>query len=564
MSNSRWPAYLVVALGLLAAVGCGPKNGPIGLTLAQPPTEIERVVISPDTSNAGFTVTVNGRITFEKLSVIDDAGNLVNRTATTQPLRGVDVEAHDTSGALISTQVATDDNGNFTFTMLPLKAFTINVISSTTKTGGRVNLEVRSPLSPSPLYSIVIGKDAAGTPFDAATPLSTLNVAIDPLPSLAAPATGSFRPGAVANILDAAFVASEAHRVATGQTLPLVTFFWSPLVSDGSFFAAPNAIQLVGGDSDTDDTDEFDDSVIQHEFGHFLVFTIGRDYSLGGSHPFNGILYPQCSYSEGFADAYTCLVRKVPRYFDGQAWTSANVRGFGFQIESTGTQNFSTGRESENTVAMIFWDLFDGPEGRTSVDGDGASLLLVNLFNALKNLRNTVAATVIDDFMQSLIDIGAVSRSTIDTLLISPENLGFAHAGSDQFPQTIARNSTINDTVATRTAPPLGGPTADDEVNRLYKFDLAAATANVSMSATLVGVAGTDATGTNADLFLLDAKQNLVARSNDQDALEQITVPSLAAGRYYIYVTGRPNPFANGDRQTNASEQIFPIIVGLQ
>ena len=564
MSTARRTLFVLVAW-CLCAFGCGPQDAKPGLDLSVPQTQTDLPVIVPDTSGGAFTVTVQGKITFQKLHLLDDAGNVISRTATIEPLRLVDVEAHDASGALVSTQVGTDDTGVFSLAVQARTAYTLVVKSSTTANGGRFNVEVRDPTSPFPLYAIVIGQDAAGTPFPAANAGAVVTLTIDPLPSLTVPAGSTFRPGAVANILDAAFNASEAQRLATGLTLPKLTYFWSPASKVGSFFNEPASIFVLGGNSDTDDTDEFDDSVIEHEFGHFLVFSISRDVSLGGSHAFDDVLYPTLAYSEGMADWWSCAARKVPVEIDSQGITGNAVQFFSVQFESTGTQAFARGRESEATVAELLWDLADGTEGRPSTDADPVALTLLQMITALKNLRNTVSYLVIDDFLQALIDSGAVARTTIDALILQPEDQKFTFAGADAFPTPIVRGGPfLQDTVRTVLPAPLGSHTGIDRANRFFKFDLPSVTNNVSLSVQLSNVAGTDATGTNVDLILLDANNTALAQSAGQTNFESILVPSLPAGRYYINVSGRPNPFANNDQQTNTSEQTVSFTIGLQ
>src|ERR1700756_5147679 len=103
--------------------------------------------------------------------------------------------------------------------------------------------------------------------------------------------------------------------------LPAVTAFWSPLNSPalgggkeaiGStyFDAKTNTISLVGNRAV--DSDEFDDSVILHEFGHLAAASFSRDSSPGGIHVLGDALDPRIAWSEGWANFFSSAVRNVP------------------------------------------------------------------------------------------------------------------------------------------------------------------------------------------------------------------------------------------------------------
>ena len=61
------------------------------------------------------------------------------------------------------------------------------------------------------------------------------------------------------------------------------------------------AIYLVGAENE--DTDEYDRSVIAHEWMHYFLDTLSRDDSIGGSHALGEQLDMRLAYSEGAATA---------------------------------------------------------------------------------------------------------------------------------------------------------------------------------------------------------------------------------------------------------------------
>lgn len=58
------------------------------------------------------------------------------------------------------------------------------------------------------------------------------------------------------------------------------------------------------GNVDTADTDHFDNSIILHEYGHFLEDVYGKTDSPGGYHNGSSIIDPRLAWSEGFTNSF--------------------------------------------------------------------------------------------------------------------------------------------------------------------------------------------------------------------------------------------------------------------
>ena len=172
--------------------------------------------------------------------------------------------------------------------------------------------------------------------------LST-NVTLDGSKSvgtLTASATGTLEGGAF-NILDKILDSNIYLRTQTancGTTFncttftvaPLVTVYWtagldpstysSQLTSPLSFFI-PSRNQLyilggVNGDVNNSDTDHFDDTIIIHEYGHFIENNFSIADSPGGNHQGDNILDPRLAWSEAFANFFQAEVTGVKFYRD--------------------------------------------------------------------------------------------------------------------------------------------------------------------------------------------------------------------------------------------------------
>ncbi|MFS4458771.1 hypothetical protein [Bdellovibrio sp. HCB2-146] len=100
-----------------------------------------------------------------------------------------------------------------------------------------------------------------------------------------------------------------------------VTVYWKAGFNPYTYYdqSAPLSFYVPGerklyilggsnGNVKTQDTDHFDDSVILHEYGHFLEDVYGHTDSPGGSHNGNFIIDPRLAWSEGWANYFQSAV----------------------------------------------------------------------------------------------------------------------------------------------------------------------------------------------------------------------------------------------------------------
>jgi hypothetical protein len=576
-----------VALVALASSGCGPPeiptgpNAPIALavppSVAPPPLPVPLPPAGGGGGGGAGNVTITGQFTFEKLRLTaNQAGAVQPLTRTVVPVRLVDVVALD-SATRAEIQVAasvTDESGNFTIVVPAGRTFTLGIKSSTQNTAGRVNLEVRDPVT-NGLYIIDRGDPVTGQPFTVAAGTTTLSVTLPPISST----PSSTRLAAVPNILDAGLDASEAVRLARGSPLPLVTFHWNANSISGTFFQPIGGlgggprIVIRGGNSDASNTDEFDDQVIQHEYGHFYVFSTSRDSSLGGSHDGlvgNDVLYPTLAYSEGAANWFAGVIQKFPVIVDSRQITSAAPQGDVINLE-TRARGSARGIRSELSVGEVFWDLVDGAETRPNSDTETVALTFAQINGVLSGLRSSRAYITINDFFSALVASAAIGAGALDALLNVPENqnMDFPPAPADVYPPTVGPSSTTIDFCQTRAATGDTGSTGLEESNRFFQVVLPTAqTLNFRMD--LLGRPGTDATGTNIDLFVLDT-DNLLARTTTGTVLTPFPRPgvmvetaggALNAGTYIIEVNGRPDVIAPALTNTSSVSVRYQLDVG--
>jgi len=521
------------------------------------------------------TVTVVGQFTYQKLSLkLNTDGTPVSPATTTVavlPVRALDVVAFDgTSNKEIQTRMtATNDDGTFSLSVPAGSTFTLGLRSSTKVLASRANIEVRDPFTDG-LYTFVIVKSETQGPFTAP---SSGQLSIDISTIRATPA--SSRSSAILSMLDSVLRATDHARQVSGTVPPVLTVYWNAASTDGSYYTSRGgpdggaAIYIKGGDSVNDDTDEFDDYVLLHEYGHFFADAFSRDASLGGSHALDELIYASASYSEGLASFLAGVFEVQPFLVDSARISSGSPLWFSINLE--GGRDFTAPRtqKDELTIAEVLWDLADGVEGRANTDNESVALSLAQVYGALVGLRGDTTAypyPSIQDFLTALVASGAVTDATVNSLLVTPEyqriSFGSTLQSQDLFPTTIPVG-TYNraDWCTTRIAVGDVHYSAADESNRLFKFTLSQQTAVTVTMALQGGVTGKNADGTNVDLLLLTC-DNYLATDTGSSILTPLPRPeqatescsgTLPSGTYIILVHGRPNLYSGV--LTNASSK---------
>lgn len=136
-----------------------------------------------------------------------------------------------------------------------------------------------------------------------------------------------------------------------------VRVLWEAGKGTGSFYSGNRNILVIAGDASS--TDQWDDSVIIHEWGHFADHQFSCNQNPGGPHTLPGMNTgtngDKLSWGEGFPDFYQSAARTI---MPG----SPNVN---FYIDPTGpTVDFENlpGTASplnEGAVAALLWDFID-------------------------------------------------------------------------------------------------------------------------------------------------------------------------------------------------------------
>ena len=219
---------------------------------------------------------------------------------------------------------------------------------------------------------------------------------------------------------------------------------WAPSNPGGETFFDPNAPQTMVLSADvSEDTDEFDQHVIAHEFGHYVEHNFSRADNIGGAHGLGDKLDIRVAFGEGFGYAFGAIVLNDPVSHDTFVNNSVQMSST-FNVESNPATTQSGTNEnygcwcSESSVWSILWDLYD-PAADAN---DTLALGFAPLWSVLiDQQRSTPAFTSIFSFISALKTARPANAAAIDTLLAA-QNIGSVTdafgTGEAHFPNNVA------------------------------------------------------------------------------------------------------------------------------
>lgn len=398
------PACLVL---LLAACGGGGDDDGTAPPPPPPPGEV---------------VTVGGTVRFERVPFRALPGQgLDYANPVLQPARGVAVRALRAGTQTVLATGATNGNGVYSLEVPADTSIVVQVIArlqqGTAQSTPRWDVRVQNGLDAATQfsYSSVAFNSSAGAQ----------NISIPTGLSAAGTATGA-RASAPFAILDTLYTSIQAVlTLEPDAALPELLVDWGSQTG-GSYFSSDANRQWIALNWDlTEDTEEFDQHVIAHEFGHYLEHNFSRSDSGGGAHALGDKLDPRVAFSEGFGYAFAAYALDDPLLRD-------SFVNNGVQVDVRSSVETNPGPAnacwcSESSVWSILWDLHDGVN-------DGADTLSIGfqpLWDAMKGShRTTDAVTSIFSFITALKQIHPQNAAAID-MLVTAQNIN--SAGIDDF-----------------------------------------------------------------------------------------------------------------------------------
>jgi hypothetical protein len=532
--------------------------------------------------------SITGRVQFVRIpfGTATNAG-LNYGNPQNQPARGVTVRAFaagTTTPALATT--VTDENGDYALAVAPNASVDIQVVAEMVRTGTPSwNFTVRDlpappdPIPTNPLPDIHTYTDP--TPITAGT--GPKNVLIPSGFNASGTVTGT-RASASFAILDTLYQGVALVLSAAPNTeFPALVVDWGPnnLPADGTFFTSATVQHMVLTADVANDTDEFDQHVIAHEFGHYIEFNFSRADNIGGTHGIGDKLDPRVSFGEGFGYAFGAMVLNQPvtrdSFVESGLGCPNNQCSSTFNVETNpptappGVNGNYGCWCSESSVWSILWDVYD----QVPDANDTVTLGFIPMWTVLTGAqRNTPAFTTIFSFITALKTQNASSAAAIDTL-VTAQNINstgidaFAtnenNAPTDTVPQIAALPVYATGTVGgaavvLRTVDDAGPTTNDTSGNKLGNHRYIRFTSPGGQRT--ITATSTNPNNHDVDLlvFRLVPPFQIAAAGTEPPAANEVVTFNSAAADYLIDVYD----CANGCDESEGTPGDYDITVTIQ
>lgn len=395
-------------------------------------------------------VTVAGKLTYEFVPPNTNCRGLNFNAIETRPIRGVTVQLVDANDDtnVFDTSI-TDDNGDYSF----------SDVASSTDVRIRVRAELKRAGTPGWDVEVRDNTSATGDPLDQrpvyVIQWPSFNTGVNNIADADFTAatgwdgssysgTRAAAPMAIVDQIYTGMLAITAEAGYENEVFAPLDAFWSvnnTLTGSLDIDAGELTASFYRGDLDSlfllgdaaVDTEEFDDHVTMHEWGHYFEDVLSRSDSVGGPHRIGASIDARLAWGEGWATALAAIVLDNQLYCDtGAAGTSG---GFGLSTENE--DRGPQGWMNEMSVATFLYDLWDTDNDGTDTSSIGFGPILDTMFGPQANtesfttlfsfateIRNQVSdadRAFIDSQLQrenietSMLDIWGSSQDTITT-----------------------------------------------------------------------------------------------------------------------------------------------------
>ncbi len=417
--------FAVLACALIVQ-GCGGGGG--GVSVVTPPAT------SP-TPNPGqvtpATVLVTGTATYAFVPNKASNGALDFAAAVDKPVRGATLQA--ISGTTVLGTTVTNEQGSYSLTLPINTAYFLRLRAELINTSGAAkwNVSVKDNTADGALWvvdsavassgnvnssrSIAAGSGWNGSRYAAigraAGPFAILDTIFSGIKLVS-----SVQPTATFPLLDVFWspgnntARTTSNDYSTGEIG--VTFFLETIQS-----ASVSRVIYVLGKED-DDTDEYDSSVVGHEFGHYLQSAFSNDHSIGGSHGSLSKLDMTLAFSEGWGTAWSSMMRGTPIYAD--SFGVAQASGFTFSLVTTPSDP-ARGWYREDSIDSGLYALYSG---------QGFLPIWTALSGPMASSQNALGS--IFSFADAVRSAGNAAVTTALNRILAAQNI-FTGVGADQW-----------------------------------------------------------------------------------------------------------------------------------
>lgn len=306
-------------------------------------------------------VTVNGNVSYDSIPNI--TGSLQYSAVVSKPVRGASVQMISSETQSVVASGVTDADGKYAID-IPRGTMVFARVLATLQhdgSGPSWNVSVRDNTQDDGLYAL----DSAAFTVTDATPVRK---DVHATSGWSGQAYTTARAAGPFAILDVVYMAqAKVLSVAPNAVFAPLQIFWSinntPTAGDitlgqiGSSNFSPmggvNAIYLLGK-ADVD-TDEYDTSVVAHEWGHYFQSAFSRNDSPGGAHNFGDLVDLRLAFSEGWATGMSGIVLDSSSYNDSLDIGQQGGFSVSLKVGATGTKGWFR----ETSIQHVIWQLHD-------------------------------------------------------------------------------------------------------------------------------------------------------------------------------------------------------------
>ncbi|HHB95046.1 MAG TPA: hypothetical protein ENK88_07860, partial [Campylobacterales bacterium] len=376
-----------------------------------------------DINSSNDKLKITGKVTYDRVHVNSSGIGLNYNNITKEVVKQVIVKAIRLNGQVIAS-TTTDDNGDYTLDNLPPNIdLKVQVYAQMQKSGmGGWDLKVVDNTNSNSQY---VMESSSISLTD-----NSLRVNLNAGSGWNGSRYNSERTAAPFAVLGSIYQAMQKVLSADSRVnFPALIVNWSENnvasgngseaeLRDGQIITSHydgNQQLWILGDANGD-TDEYDNHIIIHEWGHYFEDQFSRADSIGGSHGAGDYLDIRVAFGEGWGNGWSAIVTDDPIYYDTMDIRQSN--GFFMDIENQAPDN--PGWYSEASIQRILYDLYDS-------HNDGADTLSLGfkpIYDVLVSSQKTTPAfTSIFSFITYLKEQNPSVTDKIDAILAS-ENIG--------------------------------------------------------------------------------------------------------------------------------------------
>jgi len=400
-------AFIASAALLTACGGGGGGGGGGGIPLLPLP--------APSTA----PVALSGTATYE--SVPNISGALAYGSTSVKPVRGAYVEVLDAGGnQLVAT--STDDNGAYAVSVPGSTTVVVRVRAQLTRPGPGAtwDVSVRDNTRSSAIYSM------QSSAFSTGTTALTRDVRAGSGWG-GSGYTGERVSGPFA-VMDTVYTAMQkVLSVAPATAFPALKVFWSVNNTNAAgsvalgqigttfFIDRSSGAEIYVLGKENVDTDEFDEPVIAHEWGHYYQASFSRDDSTGGAHATGERIDRRLAFSEGWGNAWSGIALGRSNYVD----SGGPGQSQGNNLDLSRGPASNQGWFRETSIQSIFWNLNQQVGFKPIHDAMTSALFIAG-----------APVTSIQPFTAAFNGVAPGSASTLATLLSGQT---ISSAGNDAY-----------------------------------------------------------------------------------------------------------------------------------